>query len=199
MRNSVKRLAVLAITMIATMPVAAWSGSSFSTINKSIRLESGTSAGDVESVNGAIRIGDDSVVESVESVNGSIRIGDGVKVERDIEAVNGAIELGQGSDVGGSIESVNGSIKLRHTQVADHVQTVNGDIHLLDGTIVEGYVKVKKPRGWSSHRNKPVKVEIGENVQVMGDLVFEQPVELKLHPSARVGDVIGDEVTVIED
>jgi hypothetical protein len=63
---------------------------------------------------------------------------------------------------------------------------------------VSGDVVVKKPGGWGwSHRRKPIRVEIGENVVVHGNLVFEQPVELRLHESAKVGEIIGDEVEIV--
>ena len=64
--------------------------------------------------------------------------------------------------------------------------------------VIEGNLAVRKPKGWSSSRRKPVKVVIGEDVQVLGDLIFEHAVELKIHDSARVGEVIGDEVKVVK-
>ena len=77
---------------------------------------------------------------------------------------------------------------------------VNGGLRILDRSEVSGNVVVKKPGGWSwgsGSRRKPVRVEIGENVVVHGDLVFEQWVELKLHDTAKVGEIIGDEVEMI--
>lgn len=198
MKLSLKHLAAMAISVAITLPVLASADEDYTTVNKSVRVDSGTSAGKVGSVNGSIRVGSDSVVRSVESVNGAIDISEGVKVEKNVKAVNGSIGLGSGSEVGGGVETVNGGIKLEDTTVAGDIETVNGSIRLLDGTVVEGNVAVRKPWGWSSGRNKPVKVEIGENVRVYGDLIFEHPVELRIHDSASVGEVIGDEVTVIE-
>ena len=198
MTVSARRLAIRAISLAVALPVMAWAGSNYSTVNSSIRVGSGTAAGKVDSVNGAIRIGADSLVESIESVNGSIDISQGVSIERDIEAVNGSIELDDGSEVGGRIKTVNGAIRMRNTHVAGDIQTINGGINLQDGSVVGGDIVVRKPRGWFNNRRHPVTVEIGENVQVHGNLVFEQPVELRLHASARVGEVIGDEVTLVE-
>ena len=62
--------------------------------------------------------------------------------------------------------------------------------------IMEGNI-VPTPNGWSPRRPPPVKVELGAPVRVVGDLIFEHPVELRIHDSATVGDVIGDDVTVI--
>ena len=51
------------------------------------------------------------------------------------------------------------------------------------------------PKGWNMNRNrKPVQVEIGQDVVVHGDLIFEHAVELKLHETARVGKIIGEYV-----
>ncbi len=40
-------------------------------------------------------------------------------------------------------------------------------------------------------------VEIGQDVVVHGDLIFEHAVKLKLHDTARVGEIIGDEVKMV--
>jgi hypothetical protein len=57
---------------------------------------------------------------------------------------------------------------------------------------------VREPKGWKwSKKSKPVRVEIGDVVVVNGDLIFEHPVELKIHDSAKVGDIIGDEVEMV--
>lgn len=184
--------------MTATIALPVLAGG-YSTINESIRIGENNAAGDVESVNGSIRIGSDSVVRSVNSVNGSINVGKNVTIERGVESVNGAISLDSGSQVGDDVETVNGGIDLQGTHVAGDIDTVNGSIALLDGTVVTGHIKVHKPDGWgwNNRRNKPVKVEIGENVEVLGDLIFEHEVELRVHPSATYGEIIGDEVTVI--
>ena len=198
MNKSIKHIAVAAMSAAIVLPTLAWAGSDYDTVNKAIRIDAGTEAGSVESVNGSIRIGDGSTVKSVNSVNGAINIGDDVQVDHSVKAVNGAIELGQGSAVGGNVETVNGRIEMSSANVEGGVDTVNGGIRLLSGTIVGGDVTVHKPGGWNNSRNKPVKVEIGEDVQVYGNLVFEHPVELRIHDSASFGEVIGKEVTIVE-
>ena len=40
-------------------------------------------------------------------------------------------------------------------------------------------------------------MEIGQDVVVHGDLIFEHAVELKLHDTARVGEIIGDDVEMV--
>lgn len=199
MKDYFKFPGALAMAFLMALPAVAIAESKFSTVNKSIHVDDNSIIGNVDSVNGSIRIGAGSVVKSVETVNGSIHLGDGVKVENGIEAVNGSVILAPGCEVGGKVETVNGSIRLENTRVSADIETVNGGIRLLSGTEVVGNVVVRKPGGWNfSGHSKPVKVEIGENVQVHGDLVFEHAVELMLHDSAKVGEIIGDEVTLVE-
>ncbi len=197
MKLSLKPIAAVALSSLLVLPTLALAGGDISSVNKSIRIESSEAAGEIESVNGSIRIGSNAVVSSINSVNGSIDIGPDAQIEDNVEAVNGTIEMAGGSEAGGNIETVNGTIKLFDANVGGHIHTVNGGIRLMDGTVVGGDVVVRKPQGWSSKR-KPVKVEIGENVQVYGDLIFEHPVELRLHESARVGEVIGEDITILE-
>jgi len=199
MKVSFRYLTAVAFALMVVLPAVATAGGSVSTVNKSIRIDDNSTTGNVDSVNGSIRIGANSVVKSVESVNGSINLDNDAKVERGVEAVNGSVTLESGCDVGGGVETVNGSIRLQNTSVSGDVSTVNGGIRLLKGSEIVGNVVVQKPQGWNNNkRRNPVKVEIGENVQVHGDLIFEHAVELKLHDSATVGEIIGDEVTIIE-
>ena len=102
--------------------------------------------------------------------------------------------------MGEGVETVNGKIELHGTHVAGDIDTVNGGISLLDGTVVAGNVIVSEPQGWGwgNKRRKPVKVEIGQDVQVHGDLIFEHAVELRVHESARYGEIVGDKVTVTD-
>lgn len=200
MKISFRYLTAITFALMLVLPAVAAAGGSTSTVNKSIRIDDNSTTGNVDSVNGSIRIGANSVVKSVESVNGSINLDNNVSVEKGIEAVNGSVILQPGCEVDGNVETVNGSIRLQNTSVTGDISTVNGSIRLLEGTEVVGNVVVQKPHGWSSNkRRKPVKVEIGENVQVHGDLIFEHPVELKLHDSATVGEIIGDDVTVVDN
>ena len=198
MNISSRFLTAIVLTALITGPAIADSGDNVSSVNKSIRIDSSSTKGNIDSVNGSITIGANSAVASVESINGAIKLDDGVTVDRNIEAVNGSIKLQQGCEVGENVETVNGGIRLQNTRVAGDVETVNGNIKILEGSEVSGNVVVKEPKGWShSNRRKPVRVEIGKDVMVHGDLIFQHAVELKLHDTARVGDIIGDEVTIL--
>lgn len=193
-----KFLTAVALAVLIVLPAVAEAGGSHSTVNKSIRIDDNSTAGDINSVNGSIRIGANSFVKSVESVNGSIGLGNDVTVDRGVEAVNGAITLHPGCEVGGDVETVNGGIRLQNTRVSGDVETVNGQTRILEGSEVSGNVVVRKPNGWSiNKRRQPVRVEIGKDVLVHGDLIFEQAVELKIHDTAKVGEIIGDEVTMV--
>jgi len=193
MKTYLKFLIAVTLAALIALPTAAGASGSYSTVNKSIRISDNATAGDVDSVNGSIRIGANSFVDSIESVNGSIKLGNDVTVDDNVEAVNGTITLQAGCQVGGHIETVNGTVRMENTTVAENVETVNGALRILDRSEVLGNVVVRKPNGWSS-RQKPVRVEIGQDVVVHGKLVFEHPVELSLHETARVGEIIGDEV-----
>lgn len=198
MNVSSRFLTVVVLAALTLIPAMAVAGDDVSSVNKSIRVGDSVTKGNIESVNGSITIGRNSVVESVESVNGGIKLANDVSVDRYIEAVNGSVKLQQGCEVGDSIETVNGRIQLQGTRVAGNVETVNGGIQILEGSEVSGNVVVKKPGGWNhNNRRKPVFVEIGKDVIVHGDLIFQHAVELKLHGSAKVGEIIGDEVTIL--
>ncbi len=193
-----KFLITVALTVLIVLPAVAVASDSYSTVNKSIRIDDNTTTGDVDSVNGSIKIGANSFVKSVDSVNGSIKLANDVTVDNGIDAVNGAITLQPGCEVGGNVETVNGGIRMENAIVAGDVETFNGQLRILQGSEVSGNIVVQKSRGWSfNKRRKPVRVEIGENVVVHGDLIFEHAVELKLHETAKIGEIISDEVEMV--
>ncbi len=191
-------LVFVALALSAALPAAALAGENFTTVNKTVQIEDGETVGKIRTVNGFVRIGEGSSAESIQSVNGAIDIDENARIEEGVSAINGGIDVERGADVGGNVETVNGGIEVWASKVGGDVETVNGAIELLDGTVVEGNVLVKKPWGWSSEDRKPVKVELGRDVQVKGDLIFEQPVRLKIHESASFGEMIGEDIEVME-
>jgi len=197
MKTFLKFLTIAALTALIALPATAIASGKYSTVNSSISLGDNTNTGDVSSVNGSIRIGDGSLVKSVDTVNGSIKLGNDVTVEEGVEAVNGSINLEAGCEVGDDVTTVNGRVSMENTRVAGDVETVNGKLAILDRSEVSGNVVVRKPGGWNWGKRKPVYVEIGKDVVIHGNLIFEQPVELKLDDSAKVGEIIGDEVTMV--
>ena len=198
MKISYKFLTAAALAILIVLPAVSMAGGGHSTVNKSISIDDNSTTGSVGSVNGSIRIGDNSSVKSVESVNGSVKLGTDVTVDRSVEAVNGAITLQPGCEVGSDVETVNGGIRMENTRVSGNVETINGQIRILEGSEISGNVMVREPNGWNHNkRRKPVRVEIGKDVLVHGDLIFEHAVELKLHDTARVGEIIGEDVEMV--
>jgi len=197
MKTFYKFLTIASLTAFIALPATAIASGKYSTVNSSIHLGDNTNTGDVTSVNGSISIGANSSVKSVDSVNGSIKLGNDVTVDEGVEAVNGSINLDAGCEVGDDVTTVNGRVSMENTRVAGNVETVNGKLEILDRSEVSGNVVVRRPGGWNFGKRKPVYVEIGKDVVIHGNLIFEQPVELKLHDSAKFGEIIGDEVTMV--
>lgn len=161
------------------------------TANGSVSIAAGATVEDASTVNGSITVGDKAQAASLETVNGAIRIGKDVQVRKDVETVNGSIFTDRGTTIGGNVDTVNGAIGLVGTQLAGGIETVNGDITVGIGSHVKGGIKVEKPRGWSIKPRRDPRIIIGPNAVVEGPLVFERPVTLYVHTSARIGAVTG--------
>ena len=161
------------------------------TVNGSVSIAAGATVEDASTVNGSITVGDKAQAASLETVNGAIRIGKDVQVRKDVETVNRSIFTDRGTTIGGNVDTVNGAIGLVGTQLAGGIETVNGDITVGIGSHVKGGIKVEKPRGWSIKPRRDPRIIIGPNAVVEGSLVFERPVTLYVHTSARIGAVTG--------
>ena len=161
------------------------------TVNGSVSIAAGATVEDASTVNGSITVGDKAQAASLETVNGAIRIGKDVQVRKDVETVNRSIFTDRGTTIGGNVDTVNGAIGLVGTQLAGGIETVNGDITVGIGSHVKGGIKVEKPRGWSIKPRRDPRIIIGPNAVVEGPLVFERPVTLYVHTSARIGAVTG--------
>ncbi|WP_313929420.1 hypothetical protein [Pseudoxanthomonas sp.] len=163
------------------------------TVNGSIRIGDGVTAEDASTVNGSITVGDKAVVESLETVNGAIRTGKDVNVRKDVETVNGSIFIDRGGVVGGDVETVNGAIGLVATQVGGSIETVLGDVTVGVGSKVRGGLRVQKSNAgfFNTNSKKVPRIVIGPNAEVNGPLVFERPVTLYVHTSAKIGPVTG--------
>jgi len=167
------------------------------TVNGAVSIGRGSSIdGEVGTVNGKIELAEDTRADAVSGVNGSISIGAGARVEGSVETVNGRIGLGADSVVGGSVESVNGQIRLEGAS-AGSLLNVNGGIVLEQGSRVLGELRIKKPR--LGNNEEPVTVIIHADCEVVGPLVFERPVELRIHESATVGEIQGAEPEYFSD
>jgi DUF4097 and DUF4098 domain-containing protein YvlB len=170
---------------------------SLSTVNGSVHVSSGVTADRAKTVNGEIEVESNAKLGELSTVNGSVDIGEDVAIERNASTVNGGIDLGKRSRVGGNVTTVNGGIEIEGGEVGGEVVTTKGDIKLTDGARVHGGIHVKKNNGsdWGFGKNEPPKVRICSTCIVDGDLQFDRPVELRVDEGAKIGKVIGDEVT----
>jgi hypothetical protein len=162
------------------------------TVNGGITIADRARVGSAETVNGGISLGEGASAGSLEAVNGGISLDVKASVDGDVETVNGGIRLKRGARVGGDVETVNGGISLTAAEVVGRLVTTHGDITLEDGSAVRGGILVEKPNSswWNGNNRKP-RVVIGPNSVVGGSLVFEHPVELFVHASAKIGPVTG--------
>ena len=162
------------------------------TVNGSIRIGAGATVAKAGTVNGSISAGEKARTGALETVNGSIRLDRNVSVNGGVDTVNGAIFVDRGGKVEGGVETVNGSISVVATHVGGDVQTVRGDITIGVDSQVKGGLRVEKATGFfNTDRKRPPRIIIGPNAVVEGPLVFERPVTLHVHKSARTGPVTG--------
>jgi DUF4097 and DUF4098 domain-containing protein YvlB len=162
------------------------------TINKSITIEDGSTVqgsrntingnifvgsdcniqGSCRSINGVIRVGDHSQVKDLRSINGDITMERGVIVRGDVESINGSISCNTGGKIRGTLTAINGPIHLENTSVERHVKTTNGDIELLDNSIVQGDIIVKRSKGRKNRRHR-LRIEIAQGSVVEGDIIVK--------------------------
>lgn len=213
------RSAAIVASIALLAPIPALAADSISKVNGSISAEGGREYNELSTVNGSISIGGGAVVDNADTVNGSINIGPqaavgdaetvngkidldaGARIEGDASTVNGAIRLEAGSEVAGRVETVNGTIRLDRAQIGGGIETVSGSILVGADSVVRGGILVEKPNGgWFSNwgKQKMPRVEIGANAVVEGELRFDREVELIVHPSAKIGPVVGEAAADIE-
>ncbi len=166
-----------------------------STVNGDVRVGRGATASEAKTVNGSIHVEDDARLGNVSTVNGSVDIAEGVSIEHGAKTVNGDVELRHRSRVGGGVGTVNGDIEIEGAEVGGQLTTNNGDIDLKDGARVHGGIHVRKSKNWGWKKSDPIDVNICSTCVVEGELRFERPVRLRVENGAKIGTVIGDEVT----
>jgi predicted acyltransferase (DUF342 family) len=168
-----------------------------STVNGDVHVGRGASADEAKTVNGEIVLDGDSKVGDASTVNGSVEIGEGAAVTRTATTVNGSVTLRNRAQVGGDVTTVSGDIELSGAEVAGRLEPRNGDIELADGAHVRGGIHVRKKNdsNWDWGNDRPVRVRICATCIVDGELRFDRPVELRVENGAKIGQVIGSEVT----
>lgn len=158
------------------------------TVNGSVTVGAGAVLRDLDSVNGSIEVGDGVSAGRIATVNGDLALGMRNRIAKQLRTVNGRLRLGGGSIVDGDVTTVNGPIELRGVTVRGQVGNHAGDLRLLDGTLVEGDVRLAAPDGATDAVDVVV---IGVGAQVRGTLSAERPIRLFVHPSARLARVVG--------
>jgi cytoskeletal protein CcmA (bactofilin family) len=162
------------------------------TVNGKVHVDAGASIEEASTVNGSVRIGKNVTSRSLGTVNGSIKVDESCTVDGEIEAVNGGISVASGTKIDRGVSNINGTIKLMGATVGGNVSTVSGDVHVLDGTVVQGHLIIEKPGGWGwgKDKRKP-RVVIGPGSTIEGDIKLEREVELFISETASVGKVKG--------
>ncbi len=207
-------LALASCVFIVSADQAEWEeAANRHAVNRDTRLPAHSRADRVASVNGRIEIGPDSELNGISSVNGPIRVGarsrlariesvngeilleDGVQLHQDIQSVNGPVHLQPGSAVGGSVRLVNGTLNAVRARIGGSVETVHGEIVLLDASRVERGLQVRSSGKGGHH---PVRILLGEGVVVAGLSRFEQSVQIFRHASATLGDYQGEDVSILD-
>ena len=182
-------------------------------INRSVRVEAGREVGNIDLINGSIELGDDSSAGALDSINGSIRLGERVTV-RNIDATNGRIRagaqltvrgsvdattgsvwLGAGGNIQGDLDALNGSMELHSTRIGGAIKSVNSSLDTGPNSSIVGGIRYRKADGWFNNigNSKPPRVVIGPGSKVVGPMQFEREVELWVHESASIGELVGAE------
>ncbi len=164
-----------------------------STVNGSIRVGRGAQVRDVETVNGSIRLESTASAQAVETVNGGVTLEEDTVVTGEVSAVNGKMTLRRGARVDGSVENVNGAFRLESATVRGGLETVNGDVFVGAGSLIEGGILVEKQRGWSWSHSEPPSVTIESGATVKGPIRFEREVDLYVGDGAEIGPIQGVE------
>jgi len=177
LRKSTFTIGLLGLLLLA-VAVPARAG----TVNKSIRIDAGETAGEASSVNGSVTVGADAVVNGeVSTVNGTIRIDDNARVE-DVSTVNGAVRIGSGVS-SQNVSTVNGSIRVSESTTIDgYVEAVNGSIGVDKGSTIDrgvsnvnGNIELTGSQIGGDLSTVNGDVVLDDGTILRGDLIVEKP------------------------
>ncbi len=158
-------------------------------VSGQISIDDGASVGDIAATSGDIQIGNDASTGGMKNVSGNIALGHDVVVDGGVTSVGGDIFADHGSRIGGDITAVSGDIGLVRTEVRGDITFVSSNVTVGIGSHVTGRVHLKKPT--FSNQDHPPRVVIGPGAVVDGPLVFELPVTLYVHSTAKTGPISG--------
>lgn len=162
------------------------------TVSGDISIQAGARVRTVNTVSGDIELAEGATAGRLETVSGDIEGARDITASAGAGAVSGDIFFDRGSQLGGGVETVSGDIGLVGTRVAGDIETVGGDVTVGIGSHVKGGIRIEKnENGRNSGNGKPPRIVIGPNAVVEGALVFERPVALYVHSSAKIGRVSG--------
>lgn len=159
-------------------------------VNGGIHLAQGSRAAMVRSVNGGVRTEDSVRISELQLVNGRLRGGPQLRVSGPVKLTNGGASLQPGSHITGSLTSVNARVELNQTRLDGPYLGSNGDLDTGPGSRLQSGIHYRAVAEEDRQRNTP-EVTIGAGSHVAGTLRFDRPVKLRVHRSARIGDVQG--------
>jgi len=181
----------------AGIPVSlASDGRDLSSVNGEVTASAGETYGSLSTVNGSVHVSRGVTADRAKTVNGEIEVENNVKIG-ELATVNGSVDIGEDVAVERNASTVNGGIEINGGEVGGQIVTAKGDIELTDGARVHGGIHIKKNNGsnWGWGKDEPPKVRICSTCIVDGDLQFDRPVELRVDDGAKIGKVIGEDVT----
>lgn len=158
-------------------------------VSGQINIDDGAQVGDIATTSGDIQVGNNVGTGAVKNVSGNIALGHDVVVDGGVTTVSGAIFVAHDSRIGGNIAAVSGDIGLVRTEVRGDITFVASNVTVGIGSHVTGRVHLKKPTFGKT--DQPPRVVIGPGAVVDGPLVFELPVTLYVHSTARTGPISG--------
>ncbi|MFN3964446.1 MAG: hypothetical protein ACK4JC_03390 [Silanimonas lenta] len=178
-----------------------------STVNGDVRIGANARALSAKSANGEIRIASGASVGPVETTNGAITVSPKASTGP-LTCTNCEIRIGAGAEVAGKVANVNGSIRAEGASITGTLETVTGEIVLLDGTRLDGTIRVAPPNngggGVAGVGNLPgvgrwvdmggistATIVIGPNVVVTQPIAPDREAELYVHRTAQVPSIHG--------
>ena len=188
----------ISVNKDVTIPAGSRHKDGVTSVNGNIRVESDAVVnGPCTTVNGRIDVSDNSQVEELTTVNGRIRLGENVVVDGEVTTVNGGVRSGRNTEIRAGINTVNGDVDLAGTRCARNIETVNGNITLSEGAVVEHDVIIGEVRG-DSDKPRKITIRLSGGSIVKGNIeVQDRSVEARviLSEGSRVeGEIIDAEV-----
>ena len=180
--TSTLRKSTFTISLVGLLALAIAAPALAGSVNKSVRIGAGETAGEASSVNGSVTVGEEAVVNGeVSTVNGTIRIDDNAQVE-DVSTVNGAVRIGAGVS-SENISTVNGSIRVDEgVQIDGYIEAVNGSIDTEKGTTVDrdvsnvnGNIELNGSQIGGDLSTVNGDVVLSDGTVLRGDLIVEKP------------------------